>query len=286
MRMLTIVFLAVVGLSSANTAVAKPVAKPQGHGAPKVLLGAWEIVAVRLDVHAGPYKIPYRPNDVRFAGIELVIEPNRTIYDITEVCERPTWETRSSIVKKEVNYRRTPSARAPKGMLAPLKDMGFQSLRLNDKVTTYSLKCAGDSSTSAERFNFFMTKDTRQLYAADGDIYLVFKRRASAAQPNPSFTCAGELSVTQRTICSSVGLSLRERSLADVWVQSSACRAAPDCSEEKRKSQQQAASDKYRDWLKGVDSCGTAVICTLEKIREMASELSTNQLHVGNVDLR
>jgi hypothetical protein len=286
MKVVAILLSAFIGLCVANTTDAKLVTKPLNHLTPKALIGTWEVVAVRLDVHAGPYKIPYKPNDVRFAGIELLIESNRTSYDVTETCENPIWKAQPSTVKKEVSYRRTPSARAPNGMLAPLKDLGFHSLRLSDRVMTYEMKCRGNAGVSAERFNFFMTKDMGQLYAADGDIYLVFKRRAVSAQPNPSFACVGELSATQRTICGSVGLSLRERSLADVWVQSAACRAAPDCSQEKRTSQQRAAREKYLDWFKDVGVCGQAVTCILEKIRQAATDVSTNQLHDGNVDLR
>jgi hypothetical protein len=183
------------------------------------LIGTWEVIAARMDEQAGAFKIPNKPNDARLVGIELIIEPHRVSYDITEVCERPSWVKRSSVVKKEVVYGRAPSASWPKGKLAPLKDMGFQELLPNDPVMTYSLTCKSDRDFDTGQItSFFTSAKNDRLYASSGDVYLVFKRRIPDSKPKPSFSCDGELSAARQAICSSAALSLRESAVANVWI--------------------------------------------------------------------
>jgi hypothetical protein len=261
--------------------------KPQS--GPLNLIGTWEVIAVRMDEQAGAFKIPNKPNDARFIGIELAIEPHRVSYDITEVCENPSWRKRSSIVKKEVIYGRGPSPSWPKGKLAPLKDMGFQELRPNDLVMTYSLTCESNRDFDIGQIaSFFTSAKNESLYASSGDVYLVFKRRMPGSKPKPSFSCDGELSAARQTICNSAALSLRESAAANVWInESTACRPGPSCPPSQRAAEQKAAEAKYRDWFKEtVESCGGNVTCLIEKIREGASLAYAEQWHDGNRDLR
>ncbi len=288
MRLIAELIFAVTILSSVH-ASSMPHKSQKGQSAPKELLGTWEVVAGRIDVHAGPYKIPYTPNDVRYMAIELVIEPNRVSYDITNVCEKPRWRSMRSVVKQQIGYRRVPSASAPNGMNAPLRDMGFREFRLNDPLTVYQLHCADKSNFPTEASHLFFGSNKDRLYTGVNDIYLVYKRRLLGSQPNPSFACGGEASPVRRTICNSIALAARERSLADVWSNnSSVCRPAPSyCSAEEQATQRKAATEQYRSWFsEEIEPCRENITCILEKIREGASLIRSDQWHDGNRDLR
>jgi hypothetical protein len=266
---------------------AKPANVKRTLVSPKELIGTWEVIAGRMDEGAGPYKIPYKPNDVRYMAMELMIEAKRVSYDVTEVCESPKWEIAPSIVRREIGYMRVPSASWPKGKLAPLKDMGFHEFRLNDPLTSYTLRC-GDGQPFGPAW-LFMGKNKDVLYRGTNDLYLVFKKRLPNAKPSPSFSCEGDVTATQRAICGSIAMSLRERSLANVWInEGDACRPNPnDCPPEKRAAEVKAAETQYRQWFREeVEPCGAEIKCIMENLRTGGSIAYKKQWHDGNRDLR
>jgi hypothetical protein len=286
--------LVLIGLCGASTATSKTAGPPFTYAAPNALVGTWEIVAVRVDSEAGPYKLQHVPNDLRFMGIELVIEPTRVIEDVTLVCEKPAWQTRRSTIRREATAWRTPNSSHPKGALVPLDVLGFREFKSSDRVTAYGLRCTNDKTRSHRASsNFFMGKNTDTLYASyAAEVYLVFKRRLLNATPTPSFSCANSLTGTQKAICSSVALAARERASAQLWKsrieKESLCDTNPLCSIEDRRSFDKSKAEvisEQKNWLLERDKCGNDPPCIREKILDFfeASSVS-DQFNNGNSD--
>jgi hypothetical protein len=287
MKTLSVVFVVLVGFFSADSAIAKFV-NQFVKAVPAELNGTWDVAAVRVDAEAGAYKLREFPNDLRFMGIELVIEQSRVIGDITNVCEKPAWQTRRSTVKKETRIWRPPNPSYPKGTYVSLDVLGFREIKADDPVTTYDLRCADKAEKKLIGSHFFMAKSKDRLYAwSPYGFHAVLKRRLSRAEPSPSFSCASPLTKTKKTICGSVALAARERAISELWknyIQNASCEPPRECRPDQLTLQAQRIEEQ-RAWLVELDKCHGDASCVLNTIRtEMEGSLGSNQFNDGNKD--
>jgi hypothetical protein len=275
-----ILFSGLAACSSATAATKK---------VPNELLGSWEVIAVRVDEEAGPYKLRYVPNDLRFMGINLVIAADSVNEDLTLSCERPEWRKRKSTWSRALNlrsFRRVPTASFPKGEIPKPESLGFNSIKLGDPVVEYSARCEGKSEGQPRNLSLFMSpNNSERLYAHFDEGFLVFRRHAANEKPRASFACVGELTATRQTICGSFGLAARDRAAMKLWQYESEGAKTFGSVESVEKSKRRAEVQKEQSkWLAEREICKNDVACISKKLQERLDVVSTEQYNEGNRD--
>lgn len=115
--------------------------------------------------------------------------------------------------------------------------------------------------------------DGRLALRIEYDDIAILDRVTSETKPKASFDCTKASSVTEKTICSSVGLAAYDASVAEVY------RHALDYYNLVDKGKEEAGNlkQKQKEWLKIRDACKTDETCLMESMAERVDDIQTDR---------
>ncbi len=238
-------------------------AKPTTVPTPAALLGIWDVVGVRVDNEDQP-RWRYFPDDLRFVGTELIVEPDRVTWDMYTVCSNVSWRINRSkwgSYLRGPSMRRPPSGSHPNGSYPTPSSFGINATA-NTSFNGYTLHCGGidGKNNPLDHDGYILSADKQTLYRPNNEMFMVLQRRTVGTKPEPGFRCEGALSAAQRAICASVPMAALDRSVMTLWTRyfdGAFCKG----------SDRGRCLEEQRTWLLERDSCGADLRCIAEKTR-------------------
>lgn len=239
---------------------------------PESMLGKWQVSKVLTDQGAGEvtqglddkYLIP------KYLGRIITVKANRLFINTPndDPCESPSLTIRKStaaeIIAKSISGRfPDPSMPTTQDMQLPLaSDAPIEALYLSCKDALRAKDRGMSALANLSNVVWFIDLGNNQLAMSwHEQTILILSRVSSNIKPVASFNCAKAGTVTEKAICSDVGLAAYDKSLAQTYRQVLGYYKSKTNTEstvgEFKKSQ--------REWLAQRDVCGNDIQC-LEKV--------------------
>ena len=248
---------------------------------PANMKGTWQVSDVLFDLgnnetyHKGPgkkYLIPiYFGRIINMTSKKITINnPNESVCEDPKLLPRKS--TAAKIVAKSIHTRVYENAYpTPHDMRLPLADdapVEVLYLTCGDKLSPSSLSHVVDDLSNVRWF-INLGNDRLAMNWRKQSI-LILNRLRDNAKPLASFDCAKAGTITEKTICSDIGLAAYDKSLAQAYkLVMTYYRSRSDT-----KSTIAELRASQKKWITKRDQCGNDIVCLEKAIDDRIVDLA------------